>query len=71
MISCMDAGNVEQVVFGVVYILKIGWGGNGFDAFLQGITSSSQAKTATAPNSRPLARCMVHRDTKPKVVSIL
>ena len=69
MISRTGAGDVEQMAFGVVDFLQVGVVADGLDALLQGMTSSSQAITATARNSSPLARCMVLIDRWPLTVS--
>jgi hypothetical protein len=64
-----SAGDVEQVALGVVDFLQIGVVADRRYVSCKGITSSSQAITTTARNSRPLARCMVLIETCPLVVS--
>ena len=53
-----SAGDVEQVALGVVDFLQIGVVADRRYVSCKGITSSSQAITTTARNSRPLARCI-------------
>ena len=61
------AGDVEQVPLGVVDLLRSASSPTASMRSCSGMTSSSQAMTATARNSRPLARCMVLMETWPPV----
>lgn len=62
MVPRAGAGDVQQVAFGVVDLLEVT---SVADLLCNGMTSSSQAITATARNSMPSARCMVASETWP------
>ena len=63
MISRTRAGDIKEVTFGIVDFLQIGIIANRLYTLLQWNDLISQAITATARNSRPLARCMVPIET--------
>ena len=59
VVSRTGAGDVKELAFGVIDLLQVCIVADGWMRPCEGMISSSQAMTATARNSRPLARCIV------------